>query len=98
MSEVTQWEELRRFTIRKLRELGFAKTSMEGMITREANCMLEWFRERLGRPISGDNIFHGAVINSLWSMMSGERCDWNSGTEVPPIIKYSVDAMWYGFI
>ncbi len=70
------WEAQRKFTIRTLRNVGFAKTSMETMILDEVQTMMEWFRKQKDSPISGVRIFNAPVINSLWRIMSGERCQW----------------------
>lgn len=75
------WEEQRRFVLRKLRDFGFAKTSMEGMILEEVNSMLEWFRNTKGTPVSCHRIFNSAVVNSLWHIVSGEKSEWKQGCE-----------------
>ncbi len=71
----------------EIRNFGFAKTSMETMILDEVQTMLEWFREQEGSPIAGVRIFNAPVINSLWRMITGERCKWEESR--PPL----VDAM-----
>lgn len=91
MSEGAHWEAQRRFTLRKLRDFGFAKSAMEGMILEEANSMLNWFEKRLDKPISGNRIFNGAVVNSLWSIMSGEREEWDAPQ--PPKILHHAEGM-----
>lgn len=88
MSEGAHWDAQRRFIFRKLREFGFAKSSMEGLIMEEANSMLNWFDKRLDTPIPGNRIFNGAVANSLWSIISGEREEWDA-PKTPTIIRHS---------
>ncbi len=42
----------------------------------EVQTTLDWFRKRDGSPISGVRIFNAPVVNSLWRMVTGERCQW----------------------
>ncbi len=70
------WEAQRKFTMRILRSFGFAKTSMETMILDEVQIMLDWFRNQEGSPILCTRIFTAPIINSLWRIISGDRCQW----------------------
>ncbi len=83
-SSGSTWEAQRKFTVRTLRNLGFAKSSMETMISDEVQTMLDWFRKQEGSPISGVRIFNAPVINSLWRLVTGERCNWEESR--PPIL------------
>ncbi|CAL8111339.1 unnamed protein product [Orchesella dallaii] len=67
------WEEQRRFVLRRLRDFGFAKSSMEGLILDEASAILNWFDNTKGNPVSCNRLFNGAVVNALWYIISGER-------------------------
>jgi cytochrome P450 len=86
LSEGTHWEQQRRFTLRKLRDVGFAKSTMESLILDEVNGMCKWFEKRLDKPMSGIRIFNGAVVNALWNIVSGERSEWDA-PEPPELIK-----------
>lgn len=55
---------------------------METMILDEVETMLAWFKEREGSPISGVRIFNAPVVNSLWRIVTGERCKWEDGKPV----------------
>ncbi len=74
--------------MKTLRSLGFAKASMENIILDEAQAMLEWFRKRENKAISGLRIFHPPVITALWRLVLGERCNWE---ETRPVIFDELD-------
>lgn len=82
------WEQQRKFTVRTLRNFGFSKTSMEIMIMDEVKTMLTWFTKNEATPISGLRLFNAPVINSLWRIVTGERCQWEGDTK-PPILTRS---------
>ncbi len=90
IGEGTHWEQQRRFTLRTLRDLGFAKTAMEGIILEEVNALTKFFEKNEDKPVSGYRIFNGPVVNALWTIISGERQDWD-GPEQPEILKCSTN-------
>jgi len=48
---------------------------MEGLVQEEIKELIETFKESAdaGRPISTQNKFNAAVLNALWSIVSGQR-------------------------
>ncbi len=82
-SSGSTWEAQRKFTVKTLRKLGFAKASMESVILGEVQSMLDWFRKKEGSPISGVRIFNAPVINSIFRIVTGERYNWEDS---PPKI------------
>jgi len=73
-SEGESWEQLRRFTLRQLRDFGFGKNSMELLIMEEVKEILNWMKSMEGKPIGGiKEKMSLAVVNSLWTIISGER-------------------------
>ena len=70
------WTEQRRFAIRNLRDFGFGKKDMEGLIMDEVKEILEWIKNRNGEPIHElHRRFSLASVNALWTILSGERYD-----------------------
>jgi len=67
------WLEQRRFSLRTLRDFGFGKTSMEGMIMEEAHELCDWLKKQNGAPVVLKRRFSLAVVNSLWRIVTGER-------------------------
>lgn len=67
------WEEQRRWSLRKLRDYGFGKTSMEGMIMDEVNETIERLNKTTGEYITVKDKLDVAVLNSLWTLLNGQR-------------------------
>jgi methyl farnesoate epoxidase/farnesoate epoxidase len=73
-TEGEHWEQLRRFTLRQLRDFGFGKKSMEGLIMEELKEIVEWMKSKEGFPVEDiKGKMTIAVINSLWTILSGHR-------------------------
>jgi len=80
-SQGESWEQLRRFTLRQLRDFGFGKSSMESMIMEEVNEILRWMKSQEGTPVGKiKDKMSLAVVNSLWTIVSSERLDHNDST------------------
>lgn len=77
--------------IRTLKDLGFAKTFMESLIQDEAKALLDWFRKLNGKPTSGLRLFNAPVVNAIWRLVSGERCEWD---ETRPYILDAADSFF----
>lgn len=74
------------------RDLGFAKTSMEGIILAEADTLCRFFEKRVNQPLNIYKMFNSPVINVLWNIVSGERHEWE-GPETPKILRYANDVV-----
>jgi hypothetical protein len=46
---------------------------MESIISEEATELAERLRKHCGKPISIQNQFNAAIVNALWSILTGER-------------------------
>jgi cytochrome P450 len=67
------WNEQRRFLVRKLKGLGFGKTSMESIALEDARDLVEALEKQVGHPMDPSKMFTGAFLNSLWHIVAGER-------------------------
>ncbi len=71
------WQEQRRFTLRHLRDFGFGRSSMEGLIHEECeecvNSILKEVKKAPDSVISVHDKFGVSVINILWAIMAGVR-------------------------
>lgn len=65
--------EQRRFAIRQLKELGYAKTSLEAMIQEEIVEFLAKLKCECDHPISLKTKFHIPILNIIWALVAGER-------------------------
>ncbi|ODM92573.1 Farnesoate epoxidase [Orchesella cincta] len=90
------WESQRRYTLRKLRDAGVFKSSIEGFIMEEAATLTNFFQQNVGKPISGIKLYNGPVVNALWRTISGESIDW-AASEKPAILKRVCHMVEYVF-
>ena len=71
------WKIQRRFTLRHLRDWGFGKTSLEGVIHEEVEeCMTQMenkLKETSSSTIPIHDLFGVSVVNILWTVMAGKR-------------------------
>jgi len=69
-----EWKDQRKFSSRKLRELGLGKSSMEGGINGEVCKLIERIkRDHVGKPTSLTLVMNGSIVNSLWVVLAGEE-------------------------
>ncbi|ODM98555.1 Methyl farnesoate epoxidase [Orchesella cincta] len=85
-AEGPTWVEQRRFTVSKLRDMGLLKRSIESLILTEVKSLLKVLERNAGKPLSENRMFNGAVVNTLWGIVSGERSEWDAEVE-PEILK-----------
>jgi len=72
-------KELRRFTLKSLRDLGFAKTASEESVLNETKTLCEEL-ENISKTKQGvdlDKTFNKAALNVIWNLVSGERYDYS---------------------
>lgn len=70
-----EWQEQRRFALRHLRDLGFGRTSSEGLIREEIEDLTQEIRAHQLAHGSVDlkGLFNLSLINILWALVGGER-------------------------
>ena len=68
-----EWQEQRRFTLRNLRDFGFGKVSMEGMILEEAEKCIDMLSHEVGRTSQIGLKMNIAILNALWAILTGEK-------------------------
>ena len=83
------WQEQRRFALQKLKDFGFGRRGLDGVIQEEANeavdsllhddlhCVKEYAEEEEGggRTLLIDSAFNIFVINVLWQIVASKRFD-----------------------
>ncbi|ODM92367.1 Cytochrome P450 2J6 [Orchesella cincta] len=67
------WTEQRRFALKSLRDFGFGKKSVETIVYDEITELIDNFRKTIGKPMQTQNKFNAAVLNALWTMVTGNR-------------------------
>ena len=82
-NEGPAWQEQRRFTLRHLRDLGFGRTSSEGLIQEEIDDLRQ---EIMAKSMSNPNgsvnfqaMFNSSLVNILWALIAGERFKRDDG-------------------
>ncbi|CAL8092016.1 unnamed protein product [Orchesella dallaii] len=74
------WQEQRRFVLKGLRDFGFGKESMEGMLIHELQDLQNALRMDIGHPVDLSGVFNASVLNSLWHIVTGNRFELNDPT------------------
>nr|QST15071.1 CYP370C2 protein [Diaphanosoma celebensis] len=72
-SEGQNWQDVRRFTLRNLRDFGLGKSSMESVIQLEIGELVSNLDASAGTAINLANRFNLAILNALWTMTTGDR-------------------------
>lgn len=67
------WKERRRFTLHHLRDFGFGKKSMEGVIMDEVNKLSDHLRKVKGQKIGISNLFFFSFMNIIWTLVASKR-------------------------
>ncbi|XP_043224636.1 methyl farnesoate epoxidase-like [Amphibalanus amphitrite] len=78
-NEGPTWKEHRRFTLRHLRDLGFGKQSMEGVVLDEFENLAQEMEKKIDSPLTiHSDLFNITVLNVLWQMVASRRVDPDS--------------------
>ena len=67
------WKAQRRYALKTLKDFGFGKKGLEGVLIEEADRMGEYFREQDGKPTLVLNLFNVAILNVLWQIVANHR-------------------------
>jgi hypothetical protein len=59
--------------LKNLRDFGFGKQTIEGIVKEEIKELIANFEKELENPVSTQNRFNAAVLNVLWSIITGHR-------------------------
>ena len=68
-----EWQEQRRFTLRNLRDFGFGKLGMEGVIIEEVQNCIELLGNEAGTTTQLSLKLNIAILNALWKLLTGEK-------------------------
>merc|ERR1719431_848889 len=77
-SPVEAWSELRRFTLRALKDFGFGQTGMESIIVEELAQFTLHMRRFIGQPTDIRTVFMLPLINILWRVMSSQQFEYDN--------------------
>ena len=81
VTAVERWRELRRFTLKSLRDLGFGKSCSEEAIIEETRVLVENIKESLDGDNEGEvdleKSLNCASLNIIWNLVAGTRFKYN---------------------
>ncbi len=77
LSNGPTWVEQRRYALHVLRDLGFGRNSMEETIRDEVDQLCRHLEKEEGKAINIRNYFNIAVLNSLWSITTNEKLEYD---------------------
>lgn len=108
-SEGELWEVHRRFLLRKLRDRGFGKTSMEGLILEDVNQVLSRFRKQNGKPIGKiRDSLKLALVSSLWQLIASKKFEhddpelrdlvWRTTEALDEVVKSGLILLYMPFL
>ena len=67
------WRELRRFTIKALRDFGVGKTSLEEKVATEVDALTAYLKNTDGKPLAFNRPIQKLVGNVIFGIMFGKR-------------------------
>uniref|UniRef100_A0A8C5Q9M5 Cytochrome P450 n=1 Tax=Leptobrachium leishanense TaxID=445787 RepID=A0A8C5Q9M5_9ANUR len=82
LSNGERWRQIRNFTFRNLRQLGFGKKSFEEKIQEEAKNVVEELKKLKEKPMDVTKLIMDAVSNILFSIIFGSRYEYKDETFV----------------
>ena len=81
VDSVEKWKEVRRFTLKTLRDLGFGKSASEEAILEESKLLIENIEENLNGANTGvvdiEKQLTCASLNVIWNLVAGYRFQYN---------------------
>lgn len=67
------WKNQRRFTLRSLKDLGFGRNSIEPIMQKELEDLINTFSQTEGQKVDVGLTFNSSIINVIWAMVIGKR-------------------------
>ena len=81
VTSVERWRELRRFTLKSLRDLGFGKSCSEEAIIEETRALVENIKENMDgaeeAEVDLEKSLNCASLNIIWNLVAGSRFEYN---------------------
>nr|QTW43689.1 CYP3082A1 [Eurytemora affinis] len=81
IDQVTQWKELRRFTLKTLRDMGFGKSASAESMVYETTILMEFIKKRrneeTGVVKNIGQIFSCASLNVIWNLIAAGRFEYD---------------------
>uniref|UniRef100_A0A8C5QNX2 Cytochrome P450 n=1 Tax=Leptobrachium leishanense TaxID=445787 RepID=A0A8C5QNX2_9ANUR len=82
LSNGERWRQIRNFTFRNLRDLGFGKKRFEEKVQEEAQYVVEELKKLKGKPLDVTKLIMDAISNILFAIIFGNRYEYKDETFV----------------
>ncbi len=89
------WVEQRRFALKKLRDFGMGKNSMEELVAEEVEKVCHILQAESGKFIELRGKFNIAVVNALWKVLTNSKLDHND-PELKSLVR-DIDRILYEY-
>nr|AKH03502.1 cytochrome P450 3036B1 [Paracyclopina nana] len=86
-SQGQEWTEQRRFALRRLRDFGMGKSSMEELIQEEIRQLCQKLDKQLNQPLKVDLTYNLSVVNALWTVITGSRLSLDDPKLIELVVK-----------
>jgi len=73
MTDGQEWTDIRRFTLKHLKDFGFGRAGLEEVIQGEVEDLINLFALHNGNDFRMETVFGIPVINVLWTIVAGQR-------------------------
>ena len=80
VSPTERWRELRRFTLKSLRDLGFAKSASEEAIIEECKMLVESIKSQVvgdESVVDLETTLNCSALNIIWNLVAGRRYQYD---------------------
>ena len=80
VSATEKWKELRRFTLKSLRDLGFAKSASEEAIIEECKMLVENIKSQVDGDegiVDLETTLNCVALNIIWNLVAGKRYQYD---------------------
>ena len=85
-----EWQEQMRFSMRHLRDFGFGKINMEGLILEEVAKCVDLLKEDCGKKTVLRNKMNIAILNALWQIVTSEKLEYEDPKLKEVVHKFDV--------
>ncbi|KAG8035088.1 hypothetical protein G9C98_001578 [Cotesia typhae] len=75
MTDGPEWKAVRGWLVRSLRNLGFGREKMCNRISEELEILIDGLKRQEDKPVRMKSMIAPAVINGLWTLVTGKRID-----------------------
>lgn len=78
MTDGPEWTDIRRFTLKHLKDFGFGRAGLEGVIQGEVEDLVNYLGLHDGVDFRMETVFGIPVINVLWTIVAGQRFNFTN--------------------